>query len=102
MTVDHHQHNGNVKSISLYTDANEKKAVVEKSINDDDNINVQADPKVGTMEITCQEDSLEVNQGNVEEGNKETVAEYEHSLWKWPSGRSKLTKVTFNTSIFSV
>ncbi|XP_045784252.1 sodium/potassium/calcium exchanger 5 isoform X2 [Maniola jurtina] len=101
LSVDHHQHNGNVKSISLYTDANEKKAVVdtslpiEKSKNDDDTINVQADPKVGTMEIACQEDNQEVNQGNVEEGNKATVDAYEHSLWKWPTGRSKLTKITW-------
>lgn len=53
------------------------------------------------MEMTCQEDSQEVNQGNVEEGNKETVDEYAHSLWKWPSGRSKLTKVRLNIYTFS-
>ncbi|XP_050360492.1 sodium/potassium/calcium exchanger 4 isoform X2 [Nymphalis io] len=96
---DHHQHNGNVKSVSLFTDTNEKKLSadsslqVEKIKNDDDkSLNGENDPKVSDMEIACQE---ETNQGNVEEGNKEVVEEYRHSLWKWPSGRSKLTKTTW-------
>nr|XP_026498214.1 sodium/potassium/calcium exchanger 4 isoform X2 [Vanessa tameamea] len=96
---DHHQHNGNVKSASLFTDTNEKKLSadaslqVEKIKNDDDkSVSGENDPKVSDMEIACQE---ETNQGNVEEGNKEVVEEYRHSLWKWPSGRSKLTKTTW-------
>lgn len=82
----------------IYTDANEKKLAVdsthqvEKFRNDDDkSVNDENDSKVGDMEIACQEDT---NQSNVEEGNKEAVEQYRHSLWKWPSGRSKLTKVT--------
>ncbi|XP_046977385.1 sodium/potassium/calcium exchanger 4 isoform X1 [Vanessa cardui] len=96
---DHHQHNGNVKSVSLFTDTNEKKLSsdaslqVEKIKNDDDkSVSGENEPKVSDMEIACQE---EANQGNVEEGNKEVVEEYRHSLWKWPSGRSKLTKTTW-------
>ncbi|XP_045458114.1 sodium/potassium/calcium exchanger 3 [Melitaea cinxia] len=98
-TIDHHQHNGNVKSVPIYKDANEKKLAVdttqqiEKFKNDDDkSANGENDSKVGDMEIACQEDT---NQSNVEEGNKEAVEEYRHSLWKWPSGRSKLTKTTW-------
>ncbi|CAH0716132.1 unnamed protein product, partial [Brenthis ino] len=92
---DHHQHNGNVKSV-LYSDINEKKVAslqIEKINNDDDKIvNEENEPKPNDMEIAYQEDS---HQGNVEEGSKETSDEYHHSLWKWPSGRSKLTKTTW-------
>lgn len=81
----------------LYSDINEKKATslqIEKFNNDDDKIaNEENEPKSSDMEIACQEES---HQGNVEEGSKETSDEYHHSLWKWPSGRCKLTKVAIN------
>ncbi|XP_039763363.1 sodium/potassium/calcium exchanger 3 isoform X4 [Pararge aegeria] len=88
-------------ALPIDNDANEKKAVVDTSLrvekhkNDDENINAQAEPKISTMEIACQEETQEVNEGNLEEGNKETLDKYEHSLWKWPTGRSKLTKITW-------
>ncbi|XP_023953917.1 sodium/potassium/calcium exchanger 3 isoform X3 [Bicyclus anynana] len=87
-------------SLPVDNDANEKKAVVdtslqiEKSKNDDDSINVQVDPKVSTMEIAIQGDNQEIIQ-DIEEASKEPTDKYEHSLWKWPSGRSKLTKITW-------
>ena len=64
---------------------------IEKIKSDDDKTaNDDNETKRSDMEIAHQE---ETNQGNVEEGNKDTPDEYRHSLWKWPSGRSKLTKV---------
>lgn len=93
--TDHHQHNGNVKNVSLYSDVHEMitPLQIEKIKSDDDKIaNDDNETKHSDMEIAHQE---ETNQGNVEEGNKDTPDEYRHSLWKWPSGRSKLTKTTW-------
>lgn len=51
-------------------------------------VNDETSGNVLDMEIVH---SDEVDQ-NVDT-NKEVLDEYEHSLWKWPTGRSKLTKV---------
>lgn len=93
--VDHHQHNGNIKNTTIYSEVSEKKNVVEsqseKVVSDDDNNkNDDIISKISDTDITIQE---EPTQQNVEEVNRD-VDEYKHSIWKWPSGRSKFTKVS--------
>lgn len=91
--VEHHQHNGNVKNITLYADTNEKKNVIDTELQIDktkiEETN-EEEHRISNMEIATPEDG---NRENIEQGNKESIDEYEHSLWKWPSGRSNLTKV---------
>ncbi|XP_041987394.1 sodium/potassium/calcium exchanger 3 isoform X2 [Aricia agestis] len=89
---DHHQQNGNIKTVAiLYSDVSEKKAVDNKGFDEDQITNDEHIPKIDN-EIALQD---EINQVNIEEGNKEAADEYEHSLWKWPSGRSAITKATW-------
>lgn len=81
--------------MSLYSDVNEvitSSLQIEKIKSDDISsiTNEDGETKHSDMEIAHQE---ETNQRNIEDGNKDTSDEYHHSLWKWPSGRSKLTKV---------
>ncbi|CAG9558394.1 unnamed protein product [Danaus chrysippus] len=93
--VEHHQHNGNVKNITLYADTNEKKNVIDTELQIDkakiEETN-EEEHRISNMEIATPEDG---NRENIEQGNKESIDEYEHSLWKWPSGRSNLTKITW-------
>ncbi|XP_022118341.1 sodium/potassium/calcium exchanger 3 [Pieris rapae] len=85
--IDHHQHNGNIKAGAIIPETGDKGKISkeqEVKTNEDTSVNVL------DMEIVH---SDEVNQ-NVDT-NKEVLDEYEHSLWKWPTGRSKLTKATW-------
>lgn len=101
LALDHHQHNGNIKStLSLYSDKNEKNseidtthtvklpvAVGEKV----HNICIDVEPKPNDVEVATP-DEQNVQPTNPDENTK-AVDEYEHSLWQWPSGRSCFTKV---------
>ncbi|XP_068617429.1 sodium/potassium/calcium exchanger 3 [Battus philenor] len=91
VVTDHYQHNGNIKCLSLYRDGNQKR--LETIEDEDKNINIQVEPKICETEIANQEDNN--SKGDVEDANRSETDEYEHSLWKWPSGRSNLTKVTW-------
>ncbi|CAF4752977.1 unnamed protein product [Pieris macdunnoughi] len=85
--IDHHQHNGNIKAGAIIAEIGDKEKISkeqEVKTNEDTSVNVV------DLEIVH---SDEVNQ-NVDT-NKEVLDEYEHSLWKWPTGRSKLTKATW-------
>ncbi|XP_047524809.1 sodium/potassium/calcium exchanger 4 [Pieris napi] len=85
--IDHHQHNGNIKAGEIIAETGDKGKISkeqEVKTNEDTSVNVV------DLEIVH---SDEVNQ-NVDT-NKEVLDEYEHSLWKWPTGRSKLTKATW-------
>lgn len=105
LSVDHHQHNGKIKSaLSLCPDKNEKNSEIDttNSVNvpaaDGDkakNICIEIESKANDVEIANPEENAAV--ANVEENNKEAEDKYVHSLWKWPTGRSWLTKVTFVT-----
>lgn len=100
--MDHHQHNGNIKlAVSAHPDGPEKAIGLEVSQNDKLQLQtsdggkskiMQADneSKNIDMEIACPDE----NQPNQDDNNKEPTDEYEHSLWKWPSGRSWLSKVS--------
>lgn len=97
--MDHHQHNGNIKAaLPLYPDVIEKSGETlrtEKVSGDEkNNVDVQVESKCNEVEIACTEENA--GQQTLEIGEKEPVDEYEHSLWKWPSGRSCFTKVWYN------
>lgn len=102
LSVDRHQHNGNIKSaLSLYPDKNEKHSEIDttNSVNlpaaDGDkanNICVDIESKANDVEIANPEENAAV--ANIDENNKDAEDKYVHSLWKWPTGRSWLTKVT--------
>lgn len=109
LSVDHHhQHNGKIKSaLSLCPDKNEKNSEIDttNSVNipsvDGDkakNICIDIESKVNDVEIVNPEENAVV--ANVEENNKEAEDKYVHSLWKWPTGRSWLTKVTLSNFIW--
>nr|XP_013189241.1 unnamed protein product [Amyelois transitella] len=100
---DHHQHNGNLKiPMTPHSAITEKdtdlvfphidKLVIATSEDSSKNIE-DTDSKTIDMEIVTPEEIAD--NANTEEADKETVDEYEHSLWKWPSGRSCLTKTTW-------
>ncbi|CAH2034275.1 unnamed protein product, partial [Iphiclides podalirius] len=89
--VDRYQHNGNIKSISLYRDGREKK--LETIEDEDKNVHIEVDPKSCDPEIITQEDHS--CKDDADEPKKSDKDGYEHSLWKWPSGRSHLTKITW-------
>ncbi|XP_059055190.1 sodium/potassium/calcium exchanger 3 isoform X2 [Achroia grisella] len=92
-------HKKDEKQDSLENDINEKNCEIEssqiektslgeigKSINND------VETRTIDMDIVNPEDN--VNQSNTDE-IKEAGDDYEHSLWKWPTGRSCLTKTTW-------
>ncbi|XP_047040878.1 sodium/potassium/calcium exchanger 3 isoform X6 [Helicoverpa zea] len=54
---------------------------------------IDIENKANDVEIVHHEDSIAV--ANVDDANKEVEDKYVHSLWKWPSGRSWLTKATW-------
>lgn len=91
ISTDHHQHNGNIKNKEKNCDADASPC--DKRPEGDSpkikNISVEIESKPNEMEIACIDETVE----ELEIANKEKVDEYEHSLWKWPSGRSWLTKV---------
>ncbi|CAH0578196.1 unnamed protein product [Chrysodeixis includens] len=101
LSVDHHQHNGNIKSaLSLLPDMNEKNSEIgtaqkvpaadgDKPIS----ICVDIEAKVNDIEVANPEEV--VAPASVAESNKDAEDKYEHSLWKWPTGRSWLTKSTW-------
>ncbi|CAG5008167.1 unnamed protein product [Parnassius apollo] len=89
--VDHFQHNGNIKCITLYADDSDKKSEIVEE--EDNNVNIKVDSKPSETEIVSQDENA--HNDNIEEGNNNKTDEYEHSLWKWPSGRSVLTKITW-------
>ncbi|XP_022832741.1 sodium/potassium/calcium exchanger 4 isoform X1 [Spodoptera litura] len=105
LSLESHQHNGNIKSaLSLCPDKNEKNTENDSSQSvslpaadgDGDkakNICIDMENKDNDVEV---ENSLE-NESvvNVDENNKEGEDKYVHSLWKWPTGRSWLTKSTW-------
>ncbi|VVD00708.1 unnamed protein product [Leptidea sinapis] len=80
---EHHQHNGNIKIGA--SDGTEKNAdaVVRCDAGDGSVVYDESNIDMGVMEIVSAAD------------NKEALDGYEHSLWKWPSGRSALTKATW-------
>ncbi|XP_028167448.1 sodium/potassium/calcium exchanger 5 isoform X1 [Ostrinia nubilalis] len=97
--MEHHQHNGNIKAaLPLYPDVNEKSGDTlrtEKVSDDERNkiVDIEVEHKSNDVEIACTEENT--GQQNLEVGDKDPVDEYEHSLWKWPSGRSCITKTTW-------
>lgn len=101
LSLDHHQHNGNIKSaLSLLPDMNEKNSEMGTAqklpVDDGDkaiNICIDIEAKVNDIEIANPEEN--VTPASVGESNKEAEDKYEHSLWKWPTGRSWLTKVIY-------
>ncbi|KAI5641344.1 sodium/calcium exchanger protein domain-containing protein [Phthorimaea operculella] len=100
VSADYHQHNGNLKiSVSSRPDGSEKTseidtAQIEKGGDGQEKIiNIEPDNQNNDVEVVSPEDNP--NQPNAEEVNKEVVDEYKHSLWKWPSGRSWLTKTAW-------
>lgn len=100
LPLDHHQHNGNIKAaLPLYPDVNEKsgESQIEKVNDDDKNTNVQVEPKSNDFEIACSADENVAQQNTVDDREDE----YEHSLWKWPSGRSCFTKVISDKRFFA-
>ncbi|XP_031767305.1 probable sodium/potassium/calcium exchanger CG1090 isoform X2 [Galleria mellonella] len=100
LAMDHHQHNGNIKTaLSPYPDVSEKNIEIESSQIEKTSLaeiektkNNDVETRTIDMDIVCSEDN--VNQSNTDE-TKDGVDEYEHSLWKWPTGRSCLTKTTW-------
>lgn len=98
----HHQHNGNIKNtLSLCPDKNEKNCEIETSnavkplsdLDKSNNIHIEIEPKSNDMEILA---SVENIPQALELSEKtKAVDEYEHSLWKWPSGRSCFTKTAW-------
>lgn len=103
LSLDHHQHNGNIKSaLSLYSDINEKNSEIDiaNSVKlpaadgeKDKNISIDIESKANDLEIANPEET--VAPAIADETNKEAEDKYVHSLWKWPSRRSWLTKVDF-------
>lgn len=95
--VEHHQHNGNIKSVvSLHTDSNENNSEndVTGKIPVKDGlkfINIDIDSKVNDIELIHADEPI---QRALDDTNKDSTEKYEHSLWKWPSGRSCITKVS--------
>ncbi|XP_075990855.1 sodium/potassium/calcium exchanger zydeco isoform X2 [Anticarsia gemmatalis] len=101
LPLDHHQHNGNIKpTLSLYPDKNEKSEIEtsqsakQPAVDGEkgNNICIDIESKNNDMDVATIDES--VQQTNSEENNK-AVDEYEHSLWKWPSGRSCFTKTAW-------
>ncbi|XP_028167449.1 sodium/potassium/calcium exchanger 3-like isoform X3 [Ostrinia furnacalis] len=79
-------------------DVNEKSGDTlrtEKVSDDERNkiVDIEVEHKSNDVEIACTEENT--GQQNLEVGDKDPVDEYEHSLWKWPSGRSCITKTTW-------
>lgn len=107
LPMDHHQHNGNLKlAVSPHPDGPEKSTSLEVSQNDklqlqssdagkSKTIPVDNESKAIDLELACPDD----NQNNQDDNNKESTDEYEHSLCKWPSGRSWISKVSWNYKI---
>ncbi|CAH2985432.1 unnamed protein product [Chilo suppressalis] len=64
-----------------------------KALEDDKNknVNLEIESKNNEMEVTNTEENIV----SIPEDEKEEVDVYEHSLWKWPSGRSCFTKTTW-------
>ncbi|KAJ0183864.1 hypothetical protein K1T71_000287 [Dendrolimus kikuchii] len=105
LAMDHHQHNGNVKTpLSYNTNINEKIVQVDPTsakfpISDTEH------SKTTNIEIECRVndgmDTAHIGEKDIkcitanEESVKEPIDEYEHSLWRWPSGRSWFTKTTW-------
>lgn len=101
LSLDHHQHNGTIKStLSLYSDKSGKNSEMDilhsvklPAVADGEKTNntcIDIDSKTNDMEVAKSDENLQ--QANVDDSNK-AADEYEHSLWKWPSGRSCFTKV---------
>lgn len=93
-TLDHHQHNGNVRTtLSLQViEENTSGSSWEKLPDGDVGNNVSIDVETKTNDAEVVRSEPNAVQVAWEEANKEPD-EYQHSLWKWPSGRSWLTKV---------
>lgn len=109
LSLERHQHNGNIKSaLSLCPDKNEKNTENDSSQSvslpaadgDGDkakNICIDMENKDNDVEVENSEENQSVV--NVDENNKEGEDKYVHSLWKWPTGRSWLTKVRYVTLV---
>lgn len=101
LSLDHHQQNGNIKTaLSLLPDMIEKNSEIgtaQKLPADDGdkaiNICIDIESKANEIEIANPEENVTPASVAVGESNKEAEDKYEHSLWKWPTGRSWLTKV---------
>ncbi|KAG6452279.1 sodium/potassium/calcium exchanger 4 isoform X3 [Manduca sexta] len=85
---------------STDNDANDKNSEVDTSDKEPTNaevtiksINVEIQTKSTDLEIVCSEENP--NASILDENGNDFNDKYEHSLWKWPSGRSWLTKTTW-------
>ncbi|CAB3225696.1 unnamed protein product [Arctia plantaginis] len=103
LSLDHHQRNGNIKStLSLYPDKSGKNSEMDilhsvklPTVADGEKPNntcIDIDSKANDNENATSDEN--VQQANMDDGNK-AVDEYEHSLWRWPSGRSCFTKTAW-------
>lgn len=92
---DHHQHNGNVASVIPYIDSNEKCVDIEteKVAGGDDKVISLRDIDAVVHDHEIVSDAEGQNDKDVET-TKETNG-YEHSLWKWPTGQTCFTKVSY-------
>ncbi|XP_028033000.1 sodium/potassium/calcium exchanger 4 [Bombyx mandarina] len=94
-----HQHNGNIKTSPLRQDAKEKilesvdvsDKVSASEEGKDKNVNIDMDSKPNEMEIASPEENL---YQPTAEDNKDVEDGSENSLWKWPSNKSCLAKIT--------
>lgn len=83
----HCVHNGNIRSAPLYRDQRKL-----ETIEDEDKIMDRAEELTASEAEGSGQDDV-ATKVDIEHSNPCEGDGYEHSLWKWPSGRSKLTKV---------
>ncbi|KAI8430892.1 hypothetical protein MSG28_001018 [Choristoneura fumiferana] len=89
-TLDHHQHNGNIKAIlPIFNSDSDCGKALE---NDEQNKAISVDiDKANDAEIAYADDSPPT----AADSDKNAPAEYEHSLWKFPFKRSWFTQTTW-------
>lgn len=94
-TAAHHQHNGNVKSQPLQESVDITGGISSVKLPEGDferNINVDIETAAAEADIAFADDNVNAIV-SVDVIKETAVDEYQHSLWKWPTGRSWLTKV---------
>lgn len=92
---EHNQYNGNVKSITLYSESGKESTIEVDIITgrppsslDDEEID-----NVDEIEVVTNVDNNNDNVNADETPKDNEKEEYEHSLWQWPAGRGCFTKV---------
>ncbi|XP_013179544.1 PREDICTED: sodium/potassium/calcium exchanger 4 isoform X1 [Papilio xuthus] len=85
----HCLHNGNIRSPPLFRDQRKLETIEDedKMMSRAEELAVPEADDVGQVEAATKVD--------IDLANTCEVDGYEHSLWKWPSGRSKLTKIAW-------